>query len=455
VFYQIFPERFYNGDPGNDPPGVVPWDSLPTRENFFGGDLKGIQLKLGYLQDLGVTALYLTPFFRAGTNHRYDTQDYLQIDPAAGTLDDFRALVADLKARGMRLVLDAVFNHCGDGFGAFEDVRLHGAESAYADWFFVDQYPLTTEPPSYQTCGGAAFLPKLNTDHPDVRAYLLKVARYWLEQGADGWRLDVPWKVPMSFWRAFRETALATDPEVYLVAEVWRGDEPWLHGDTVHGVMNYRLRGHILDFCAFDHMDAEDFDYELAELRREHGASAAYHLTLLGSHDTPRILTLCGDDVRRAVIAVVFQMTYLGIPMIYYGDEVGMRGENDPLCRAGMVWDEKWQNRALHETYRKLVHLRRAHPALSRGDFEMLRVFNGVYAYHRFDGADSVIVVLNPREARRDFRIPLKQAAGRCAVWRDALSGQTFPAERERLTIETLPARSAFVLTPASEKPDA
>ncbi len=426
----------------------MPWDSPPTRDNFFGGDLAGIRSRLDYLQDLGVTGLYLTPIFRAGTNHRYDTHDYLQIDPALGGLEDFQGLVADLHKRGMRLLLDAVFNHCGDGFWAFEDVRQRGPDSPYADWFFVDTYPLTSDPPSYQTCGGAAYLPKLNTDHPEVRAYLLDVTRHWLKQGADGWRLDVPWKVSQEFWREFRRAALVANPEAYLVAEVWRDSEPWLHGDTVHGVMNYWLRNLILDYCVLDHMDAEDFDYELNALRHKHGASAPYHLNLLGSHDTPRMLTLCGEDSRRARIAIVFQMTFPGVPMIYYGDEVGMRGGDDPLCRGGMLWEQGRWNRQLHETYRRLIRLRREHPALTEGDFESLLVFNAVYAYCRSTGEDTVLVVLNPRDRRQNVHIPTGGWAGRTRAWHEALSGDLYHTRNGQIVLEDLPARSALVLTP-------
>lgn len=448
VFYQIFPERFFNGDPANDPPGAAPWDTPPTRECFLGGDLAGIRARLGYLEQLGVGALYLTPFFKARTNHRYDTSDYLAIDPAAGTLDDFHALVHDAHRRGIRLILDAVFNHCGDGFWAFEDVVQHGAASPYAEWFVVDSYPITQAPPSYQTCGGAAFLPKLNHANPAVREYFLRVTRYWLEQGADGWRLDVPWKVPMDFWRAFREEVLRTRPDAYIVAEEWRSAAPWLGGDTVHGVMNYRLRSAILDYCAWDHMDAEDFDTELAQLRVEHGASAPYHLTLLGSHDTPRILTVCGGDDERARLAAIFQFTYIGIPMIYYGDEIGMAGENDPLCRAGMIWDERqWQLRLRH-TYSRLIALRRQHAALTRGDFETLWAFNGVYAYRRWLDEDSVVVVLNPRETRQNVRIPLGGAARLATTWEDSLTGERFSARDGALALDQLPSRAGYALLP-------
>ncbi len=448
VFYEIFPERFFNGDPSNDPAGTVPWDSEPTRENFFGGDLAGIRAQLDYLQKLGVTAIYSTPFFKARTNHRYDTADYLAIDPAAGTMDEFQMLLRDMKQRDMRLILDAVFNHCGDGFQPFQDVCQHGPDSRYWDWFLVEDYPLETDPPNYQTCGGAAFLPKLNTDNPEVRDYLLQVTRYWLEQGADGWRLDVPWKVSQDFWRTFRQVALKTNPAAYLVAEEWRSAWPWQRGDTVHGVMNYRLRNAILDYCAWDHMDAEDFDYELECLREEHGAAAPYHLTLLSSHDTPRILTLCNDDINRMILAVVFQMTYIGTPMVYYGDEVGMAGDNDPLCRGGMIWDATRQNQQLLDIHRTLIQLRKSHPALTHGAFQSLHIFNGVYAYQRTYKDDVVIVVLNPRDARSGYRISLPAETGSPAgQWYEHLTGQTFSICDNTLQFDHLPAQSAFVFT--------
>jgi glycosidase len=449
VVYQIFPERFANGDPSNDPAGVADWNTdLPTRENFFGGDLAGIRDHVGYLRDLGIDVIYTTPIFEAQTNHRYDASDYLKVDPVLGTLETFRELVATLKASGIRLVLDAVFNHCGDGFWAFRDVIANGAQSPYADWFTVDSYPITFDPPSFQTCGGAPFLPKLNVENPEVRAYLLGVTEYWLKEGIDGWRLDVPWKVTSDFWPQFRERVLATNPDAYTVAETWRGTSEWLQGDRVNGVMNYRLRQYILDYAAFDHMDAEDFDYELRQLREEHGESAAYHLTLLGSHDTARIRTMCKGDVGRLKIAITIQMTYLGVPMVYYGDEIGMEGDNDPDCRRPMIWDESRWDRDIYDLTCRLIALRHAHPALRTGAFHTLRCFNGAYAYGRSLGDDRAVVVLNPRQQLPRFNVPLGPLA-RTQRWVDTASGREYTAVDGQLVFEPLPAKSAFVLIPA------
>ncbi|MBK8024389.1 MAG: alpha-glucosidase C-terminal domain-containing protein [Chloroflexi bacterium] len=446
IFYQIFPERFANGDPSNDPPGSASWDEdMPTRENFFGGDLAGIAQHADHFQRLGVNALYLTPIFAAATNHKYDTQDYLSIDPAFGTLDTFRHLVSTLHDAQVRLVLDAVFNHCGDGFWAFQDVLEHGPASRYWDWFIVDSYPIQFDPPSYQTCGGAPFLPKLNTNNPEVLAYVLEVARYWGALGIDGWRLDVPWKVEGPFWQAFKDTVLGLNPDSYLVAEVWRGTRDWLKGDRVHGVMNYRLRANILDYAVFDHMDAEDFDYEVRQLLSEHGETAPYHLTLLGCHDTPRIHTLCKGDTGRHLIALALQMTLPGVPMIYYGDEIGMEGENDPDCRRPMIWREDRWNRTLFDATCTLTRLRREHPALRLGDVRTLRTFNGVYAYARTYEDDAVVVILNPRMEQPSLRIPVGEVSG-ATHWRDAITNARISAEDGMISLLPLRSRSVYVL---------
>ncbi len=449
VFYQIFPDRFANGDPRNDPPGVQPWGAPPTRENFCGGDLQGILDHLDYLDDLGITALYLTPIFRARSNHKYDTCDYLSVDPAFGDLALLRKLVEACHARGMHVVLDAVFNHCGDGFWAFEDLAQKGAGSYYADWFFPTGNPIQADPPNYQTCGGAAFLPKLNLENPEARKYLLKVAHYWIDEaGIDGWRLDVPWKAPLGFWREFRQAVKSANPQAYIVAEEWRDPAFWLAGDTCDGTMNYPLREAILDFCVRDTQDAEDFDHVTRRLREVMGEAAPYQLNLLGSHDTPRLLTLCQGDLRRAKLAVVAQFTAVGAPMVYYGDEVALTGENDPGCRGCMPWEREAWDRDLQGLYRKLAGLRREYPALRSGTLEPLWTFNGVYAYRRTAGGDDVLVVLNPRQARTGLHIPLPQGIAAVSQWRDALSGAIISTDRKGLLIERLAEKTALLLVP-------
>ena len=447
VFYQIFPDRFANGDPTNDPVGTQPWGSPPTWNNFFGGDLQGILDHLDHLENLGITALYLTPIFKARSNHKYDTCDYLSVDPAFGSNELLCQLVDACHARGVRVVLDAVFNHSGDGFWAFEDLRQNGSASVYADWFFPEDFPVKQDPPNYQTCGGAGFLPKLNTANPALRDYLLNVTRFWLEQAhTDGWRLDVPWKAPLEFWREFRQAVKTTNPEAYIVGEIWRDPAPWLAGDTCDGIMNYPLRDAILDYCVRDTMDAEDFDYSTGRLRQVFGPAGPFQLNLLGSHDTPRLLTICGGNIRRAVLAITAQFTAVGVPMVYYGDEVGLEGENDPGCRGCMPWEPQIWNQTLLDVYHTLIRARHDHPALRSDSFESLKVFNGIYAYRRLLGADQVVVVLNPRQAYPNFNLSLAGPQ----TWLDVLSGQTYHTSGGMLRLDYLSAQTALVLVPQS-----
>ena len=452
VFYQIFPERFANGDRSNDPPEVAGWDCLPTRENFFGGDLQGIIAHLDYIVDLGVTALYLTPVFAARSNHKYDTSDYLTVDPAFGSTELLRRLVEACHRQGLRVVLDAVFNHCGDGFWAFQDVVAHGAQSPYAQWFQSVNHPVRSEPLSYQTCGGAAFLPKLNLANRDVRDHLLHVAQYWIRTcDIDGWRLDVPWKAPMDFWREFRAAVKAVKPDAYIAGETWRDTAYWLAGDTCDGVMNYPLRDCILDYCLRDAMDAEDFDHFTARLRQVHGQADAANLNLLGSHDTPRLMTLSAGNVQRAMLAAVLQFTLPGVPMVYYGDEIGMLGENDPDCRRTMRWDSLEWNQDMRALVRTLATARRRHAALRLGSLETLHIFNGVYAFRRRTDDDEIIVVINPRQTVESVTIPCTETSevNRSNSWRDILSGRTVERNRTEIYFDVLPEQSAYVFVPA------
>ncbi len=449
VFYQIFPERFCNGDPSNDPPNVSPWGNLPTRENFFGGDLAGITARLDYLQDLGVTAIYLNPIFAARTNHRYDTSDYFSVDPGLGTRADLKTLVSAAHRRGMRLILDGVFNHCGDGFGPFQDLLQRGEASAYKDWFLARSYPLSRDPLNYLTCGGAVYLPKLNHAHRPVQEFIFKVARYWLDEvGMDGWRLDVPFKIPIDFWYAFRQVVKGVRPDAYLVGEIWREAGPWIEG-VFDGVTNYRLRELLLDYSLTTVLDGEDFGFELGSLLKAHGAQASGMLNLLGSHDTARILTLFKGDTARLSVALTCLMTLPGAPLVYYGDEVGLLGETDPDCRRCMPWDAQQWNPAAVDLYRRLIALRQAHPALRRGNPESLAYFNGLYAYRQAYAGDEALVVLNAREGIAHIRIPTHSASG---LWREYASGQVLPAVDGSLDFDFIPAQSAQVFVPVEEK---
>ena len=268
IFYQIFPERFCNGDPRNDPAGSVNWDAEPSRQNFFGGDLKGICSKIPYLKELGVTALYLNPIFDSPSNHKYDTSDYLKIAPEFGDLKAFKDLVAQLHLAGIKLIIDGVFNHTGDSFWAFQDIIKHGAKSRYRHWYHCREFPIAQGAhPNYECWWNFSSLPKLNHQNPEVVDYLLKVVAYWTSMGIDGWRLDVPNEVEIGFWRIFRRLVKQINPEAIIVGEIWDDPHEWLQGDTCDAVMNYRWREAVINYFASGKTSAEQFRDALANNR--------------------------------------------------------------------------------------------------------------------------------------------------------------------------------------------
>lgn len=417
VFYQIFPERFANGDPSNDPDGVLPWGGEPTADNFFGGDLQGVIDHLDYLERLGVNAIYFNPLFEAPTNHKYDTRDYKKVDPHFGTNETLKKLVDACHARGIRVLLDAVFNHSGRTFPPFVDVLEKGASSPYADWFHVREYPLTVKDgiPTFDTFAFTDKMPKLNTENPEVQAYLLDVARYWIEEiGADGWRLDVANEVDHRFWRKFRDVVKAAKPDAYILGEIWHDSLPWLGGDQFDAVMNYPLTEAILDFAVRGTRDGKQFADLVGYLTSAYPQQATeVSFNLLGSHDTPRLLTLCQGDKRRVRLAAAIQFTMPGTPCIYYGDEIGMDGGQDPGCRKCMVWEEDRQDQELFAFFAALTRLRRSHRALRDGNFTMLSAKAGspVVAYAREADGETFIVALNAGKRKASLDVPLPKEA--------------------------------------------
>ncbi len=349
IFYQIFPERFANGDPRNDPPGTEKWGGVPKSRSYFGGDLEGILRHLDYISSLGVNALYLTPIFESPSNHKYHTTDYLRVDPHFGTEKTLKRLIDSCHARGIRIILDGVFNHTGVDFFAFADIKKNGARSPYLGWYNI--YSLPVGPPSkpnYECWWGLGELPKLMTTNPDVQQYLFRATRHWMELGIDGWRLDVPNEIPHQFWIEWRKLVKSINPQAYIVGEIWDDATPWLKGDQFDAVMNYRFQKACVQFFAKGTMNVTEFDSTLAAVRAEYPSDVTNALqNLLGSHDTERFLTSCGGNVNRMKLAVLFQAMYVGAPMIYYGDEVGMMGGNDPGSRGTMVWDPSKQRQDL------------------------------------------------------------------------------------------------------------
>jgi glycosidase len=446
AFYQIFPERFQNGDPSNDPKVPMrpegkawnihdrymePWGGKPSYNNFFGGDLKGILEKLPYLEELGISAIYLNPVFRSVSNHKYDTADYMKVDPGLGDMDLFKELTRTCHEKGIRVIIDGVFNHTGDEFWAFRDILKNQQKSRYLKWYFVKSFPVVVKGnPPYEAWWGFGDMPKLNTRNPEVREHLLKVAAYWIrEGGADGWRLDVPNEVPHDFWVEFRKRVKAARRDAYIVGEIWQIRPEWLRGDEFDALMNYPFRQALIDFFVYEKIDAGEFD---AALMLEHlhypEQALPVRFNLIGSHDKPRFLTVCRGEERKLRLAVLFQLSALGAPVIYYGDEIGMEGGKDPDNRRCFPWDKKKWNPGLRAWYKKLLSIRRNEKSLRRGRHRTLFAEDRLYSFSR---GDDVIVALNAGRGERIMEIPLPRAfAGEKHVFRDLLSGREFRVKR-------------------------
>jgi glycosidase len=404
VFYQIFPERFANGDPSNDGPGLMPWGTMPTPQTWqmrVGGDLAGIKGRLNHLRELGVSGIYLNPVFQALHNHAYDTDDYMNVDRRFGTNDELKGLVCEAHRGGMRVILDGVFNHSSPEFFAFRDVRANGLRSKFKDWFFISGEPVVVEEgqKTYRTFAGVPTMPKLNQDNPEARSYFLNVGTHWIKQaGIDGWRLDVADEVSQDFWRRFRTDVKRAKKDAYIVGEVWGDAHEYLQGDQHDAVMNYRWRKAVLDFVAYRTTSPRQFDTALRRIREDYpSATQTSMFNLLGSHDTERLRTVMKGDRERERLAILLQFTYPGVPSVYYGDEIGMEGGKEPLSRGPMVWDRTKWDTGLFEFYKQMVRLRRDNPALRRGTYKTLVADDakGVFAYERSYGKNRVIVALN------------------------------------------------------------
>ena len=369
VFYQIFPDRFAASPRVPKPGALEPWTAPPTYDGYKGGDLLGVAERLDELADLGINALYLNPVFAAASNHRYNAYDYLTVDPMLGGDAALRELLDAAHDRGMRVVLDGVFNHSGRGFWPFHHVLENGGASPYRDWFYLDERVLardhgvsayldgrdtvTSATIGYRAWWNVPSLPKLRVEHPPVREYLFGVAEHWLRFGIDGWRLDVPEEIEdPSFWPEFRRRVRAINPDAYLLGEIWDEAPDWLRGDRFDALMNYPLGLAILGFVGGPQLDhaviAEQANYrrQLGPLEGPAFGAAveramwvyypdvtAVQFNLIGSHDTPRARTVMGGDPEAHRLATLLQLVLPGAPSIYYGDELGMEGAADPDCR--------------------------------------------------------------------------------------------------------------------------
>lgn len=396
IFYQIFPDRFARSDSYKALGLFKPWASPPTSNGMCGGNLRGIIEKLSYIKTLGANAIYLCPVFASNSNHRYHTVDYFRIDPVLGTEEDFDTLVKECKKMQIRIILDGVFNHCSRGFFQFNSLLEQGAESPYRDWFFVDSFPLNaySGKPNYQAWWGLSALPKFNTGNKEVREMLMSVGEYWMRKGIDGWRLDVPNEInDDSFWQEFRLRVKAINPDAYIVGEIWDNPDRWLQGDQFDGVMNYPVRRILLEyFCSKQMNSPENRSVGEPESVWNHHAENGTQIfcerlrgsfrkdqfgvpmTLIGSHDTPRLATIAHNSPDELRLLWVTFLFLPGAVSIYYGDEFGMEGGKDPDNRRCFPWNNAGHllESPLYQEIWKLLALRRKEEALVFGEIEIM-----------------------------------------------------------------------------------
>jgi glycosidase len=577
VWYQIFPERFRNGDPSNDPtPGdiaggwphevtegwqVSPWTSdwyqlqpweekggkgfyYHVQQRRYGGDLQGVIDKLDYLQDLGINAVYFNPLFEAPSLHKYDATMYHHIDNNFGpdpegdrrvwasenpadpstwqwTSADslFLKLLEQAHARGIRVIIDGVFNHVGITFWAFRDVVEQGLKSPYNDWFVIKQWddPATAENEfDYAGWYGVRELPEIRENEQGLvegpRNHVRAVVKRWMDpdrdgdpsDGIDGWRLDVAEMVGIPFWREFRSWVREINPEAYIVGEVWWEDwrngkmfnaAPWLGGDAFDAVMNYRWAREVGHFFKDNtkKITATEFNSRLEQLRADYRSDVNYVLmNLMDSHDTDRLSSQIvnvdsdydrgvnvrdnpsydvrkphEDEIRTQKLIVMFQMTCLGSPMVYYGGETGMWGADDPDERKPMLWsdmhyddevhhsmgksrpaDTNLYNADLHDFYRDMIHLRREHRVLSLGTFTSVLTDDArdLFAYARSMEGEVIIVIVNNSGAVQECVLP--EAAGKnVRQWEVLYSMPGGEVHDDGRTV-VLPGKSGIILKP-------
>lgn len=442
LMYQIFPDRFANSDP-NRPlthHGVyghearfMSWQETPEApplgRDFFGGDLRGITEKLDYLKQLGVECLYLNPIFEASTNHRYEAIDFMKIDPMLGTEADFEEMVREAHARGIKIVLDAVFNHCSSDSIYFDITGKHSAadgipgasqskDSPYFRWF-----NFRTWPNDYDGWLGFGFMPEF-VECPEMEEYFVgggqSVTAYWLEKGVDGWRCDVAFDNTAEFWKRFRNCVDRVKPGAYTVAEDWKDSTHYLVGDEFNAAMNYRFSWAVRGFLATDSLRPSELDDRLMTWLRDTPPPAAKaQMNLLDSHDTDRLINACSGDRRRYVQAIAFLLSYVGAPCIYYGSETALDGAYAEDGRRPMPWDTL--NQDVLGFFRHAINTRNASRALRLGDVETVLIEDNqrVYAFARRYQNEIVYAVYNASENTAMVRVPLIEAQG--GVFKDLL----------------------------------
>ena len=454
VMYQVFPERFANGRSAINPENTVEWGSVPTRLDFQGGDLYGVIDKLDHIESLGVNILYLNPIFLSGSTHKYDSWDHFKVDPTLGGDDGLRDLISNCHDRNIKVILDCSLNHVHPRHFAFQDIVKNGENSEYKNWFTIFDYPVrlihrphlyantykvgwdgneeeykrylektfdeTKVPvevrdddgpivePSYKAWWGVPDMPKVNFESKEARQWALDVTKHWIENfDIDGWRMDVAKELDFSFWKEFRDIAHKANKDTLLISEIFGDTSQWLQGDRFDGTMNYSFREAMTDYFATKRINNKEFADSLANLYSMYSFEALSSCqNLLSSHDVKRFLNRCGNEEDGILGAIFLQATFPGIAGIYYGDEIGLGGADDPFNREPFPWhnEESWNSTILDYT-KKLMNIKKSSSIFKYGRFELLDDNEQFVAFRRILKDESMLCIINRSKSNDDFNI--------------------------------------------------
>lgn len=466
VVYQIFPDRFAKSQSDDEvkarlrgvygfEPKFMQWGELPENpplgRDFFGGDLRGVIDKLDYLHDLGVECIYFNPIFEAASNHRYEAIDFSKIDPILGTEVDFDELIEEAHKRGIKIVLDAVFNHCSsdsiyfDITGQYGNGAYHSKHSPYYRWFKFTNFPQV-----YDGWMGFGFMPEF-VECPEMEAYFVGtdgITQYWLKKGIDGWRADVAFDNTDEFWRRFRKAVDAVNPDAWTIAEEWRDATHYMLGDTFNATMNYRFLWAVRGCFALGELLPSELDDRLQTWMRDTPPPALNsQMNLLDSHDTNRVLTACNGNQQVFRQIVAFQLAFPGSPTIYYGNETGLEGTTAEDGRRCMPWDNLDEDMVAY--FKRLMNFRKKSSALRLGETETVLIDDAkcAYGFVRYTDNDVVYAVFNGSDNPANLEVRLRDGTP-SGTWRDVL--ETHPdveAPNDVLRI-TLQARGAAWYVP-------
>ena len=454
VMYQVFPERFANGDSSINPKNSVEWGSTPTRLDFQGGDLYGVIQNLDHIESLGVNIVYLNPIFLSTSTHKYDSWDHFKVEPSLGGDDALRELIKECHNRDIKIILDCSLNHVHPRHFGFQDLVKNGEKSKYKEWFTVFDYPVrfihrphlysntykvgwdgneeeykryldktfeeTMVPveirdddgpivePSFKAWWGVPDMPKVNFENKDARKWALDVTKHWIENfDIDGWRMDVAKELDFSFWKDFRDIVYGTKEDVLLISEIFGDTSQWLQGDRFDGTMNYSFRETMTDYFATKRINNKEFADSLANLYSMYSFEALSSCqNLLSSHDVKRFLNRSGNNEDGILGAIFLQTTFPGIAGIYYGDEVGLGGADDPFNREPFPWhDQASWNMTILEFTRTMMHIKNSNPIFKYGRFELLDDTEDVVIFRRILQDESLICIVNRDRSTKDITI--------------------------------------------------